>query len=163
MKILSIFLLSLNLISTSACLPEKNQEEGTTEAVSAISISDAYAFETMPGDSTAAAFMKIQNIGDEDDTLISARAKISSITEIHENMIDPDDGTMMMRKIKSLSAPVEETVILEPKGYHIMFIKLRDSLTIGSSFPLTLNFEKAGQQDVNVKVIAPGATYTGDE
>ncbi len=162
MKFLNIFLLSITLISITACLPEKQKTAEELANMPVIEIKDAYAFATMPGAPTAAAFMVINNISDYDDTLTSAESNVAEITEIHENMIDPDDGKMMMRKIKTLPLPASDDVTLEPKGYHIMFIKLKDPLTMGANFPLTLNFEKSKSQIIDVQIIAPGKEYKSD-
>ena len=95
-----------------------------------------------------------------DDCKISAcEAIVACFSEIHQNIIDPDDGMMMMRKIQNLPINAQESTLLEPKGYHIMFLQLKESLTMGASFPLTLTFEKTGTQTVNVEIIAPGSKY----
>lgn len=121
-----------------------------------VKVEQAYGFATMPGAMTGAAFMKITNTAAEDDALIGAKSTVAEITEIHENILD-DDGTMMMRKIPTLSLPAGKTVILQPKGYHIMFMKLRESLGIDQTIPVTLQFEKAGNKTIDVRIIPPGA------
>lgn len=135
--------------------PAPNQEIKGNET-SYIKLKNAYAFATMPGATTGAAFMEIENVGNTADKLIGAKSNISKITEIHQNMIDPDDGTMMMRKIKNLDIPAKTTVLLKPKGYHVMFIKMTEPLIIGKSFPVTLIFEKAGEVKTSVSIVAPG-------
>jgi len=118
---------------------------------------------TMPGAQTGAAFMVIQNNADsaQADRLIGATSKISEIVEVHQNLIDPDDGKMMMRKIKGIDLPVGQEVALKPDGYHIMFIKMKESLTLNKQFPLTLMFEKAGEVKVDVNVMPPGVEPDG--
>jgi hypothetical protein len=120
-----------------------------------IQIEQPYAFATLPGTATGAAFMAIKNSG-EADRLIGAKSKVSEITEIHENLIDPDDGTMMMRKIRGIDIPPNNEIALKPTGYHIMFIRMKEPLTMGQTTPLTLTFEKAGDVEVEVAIIAPG-------
>ena len=110
----------------------------------------------MPGAKTGEAFMALTNKGTEDDSLIAAKSSVAEITEVHQNLIDPDDGKMMMRRIKAIALPVNDTVILEPKGYHIMFINLKQALAIGETVPVELIFEKSGTKTINVEVIAPG-------
>ena len=63
---------------------------------------------------------------------------------------------MMMRKIKKIVVPAKGETVLEPKGYHIMFIKLKQPLTLESEFPLTLTFKESGKTEVDVSVIPPG-------
>lgn len=121
-----------------------------------IQIEKPFAFATIPGASTGAAFMIIKNKGNEADRLIGASTPLAEITEIHQNLIDPDDGRMMMRKIKGIDIPAKGQAILKPTGYHVMFIKLGGPLKIGIDVPVTLLFEKMGEIEINVPVIAPG-------
>lgn len=130
----------------------------TTVPTPHIEIEQLYAFATMPGGVTGAAFMTLKNTGDIDDVLIGVESDIAKITEIHENFINPDDGMMMMRKIKDAKIPSHGEVTLEPKGKHIMLIQLKEPLTLDSTFPITLIFEKSEKKIVNVKVIQPGGT-----
>lgn len=154
MKFITLSLLCASLFMVSACLPEK--EIDPNAAIENIKIHEAYAFATMPGGATGAAFMVIENLSNEDDALITASTDVAGITEIHENLIDPDDGMMMMRKIKKIDLPQGEKVTLKPTGLHVMLLKLKSPLTLDSNFPLTLTFEKAGDKIINVNVIQPG-------
>ena len=54
-------------------------------------------------------------------------------------------------------------VVLEPGGYHIMLMGLAHALEEGSSFPLTLTFEKAGSLEIDVPVQGPGAMGHGEQ
>lgn len=121
-------------------------------------IEQPYAFSTIPNAKTGAAFMRIKNTSDIDDKLIEAKGDIAEHIELHENIIDPDDGKMMMRKIKAIEIAAGGEAVLEPKGYHVMFIKLDQALEIGYKIPLTLVFEKAGDVHVIIDVIAPGTS-----
>jgi copper(I)-binding protein len=123
-----------------------------------LQIQSPYAFATAASVKNGAAFMTIENATKINDRLVNAYSEISTHTEIHENIIDPDDGQMMMRKISAINIAQDSQTILEPKGYHIMFIGLNQALEIGQSFPLTLSFEKSGEITVNVNVIKPGST-----
>jgi len=156
MKKFTVLLLSIGLFITAACLPEKETMETTNTPV--IEIETPYAFATMPGAATGAAFMVLNNISDFDDALISVESDIAEITEIHQNIIDPDDGTMMMRKIKQIDVPAGKTATLKPKGYHVMFIKLKEPLTLGATTDIILNFEKSGAKNVTVEIKPPGMT-----
>ena len=118
--------------------------------------SSPYAFATTENAKTAAAFVTIKNISEKDDKLISANSDIAEFTEIHQNLIDHDDGTMMMRKIPALNIPENGKAILKPTGYHVMFIKLKEPLTIGLDTSLTLTFENMGDLDITIPVIQPG-------
>lgn len=163
MKLLTLLILALSLPVMSACI--KDKDTASQDPTAAVEISHAYGFATMPGAATGAAFMRIENTDKENDTLISATSDVAEITEIHQNLIDPDDGVMMMRKMKELDIPAKSEVVLEPKGYHIMFIKLKEPLTINSTVQMTLMFEKAGEKIVTATIIAPGTApnYSDDK
>jgi hypothetical protein len=149
-----IFLaLCMGVVFLSAC----KEKQTTAGQPVIVTIENAYAFATMPGQANGAVFMEINNAGTNDDVLVSAKTNLASVTEIHENMIDPADNTMMMRKIENVVIPAQEKTILEPKGKHIMLMKLKQPLTLDSTFPVTLTFENAGPLTIDVKVMPPGA------
>lgn len=109
----------------------------------------------MAGDAmggTAAAYLTVENDGATADRLIAVSAAVvAGVAEVHE--ISDNNGVMEMRPLADgLDIPVGETVVLEPGGYHIMFIGLKDDLTSGMTFDLTLTFETAGNVVVPVTV-----------
>lgn len=101
-----------------------------------------------------AAFMTIKNSGDA-DKLIAAKAKVSSRAELHTHI--HDNGMMKMRHIKNVVVPANGMAMLKPGGHHVMFMGLNAPFKEGSSFPLTLVFEKAGEINVKVSVQGVGA------
>jgi periplasmic copper chaperone A len=102
-----------------------------------------------------AAFMTITNHSMHNDKLISASADISERTELHTHLMD--NGIMRMRQVEHIDIPKGELVALKPGGFHIMFIKLKNSLKKGDKFPVTLEFKNAGKVEVQVEVHAAGA------
>jgi len=72
--------------------------------------------------------------------------------------VDTTDGTggeeaMVMQEVKGgLEIPAGKTVELAPGGYHVMLMELAAPLKEGSTFDLTLTFEKAGEKTVSVEV-----------
>jgi hypothetical protein len=50
----------------------------------------------------------------------------------------------------------------DPGGMHIMLVGLKQPLKEGQTFPLTLNFAKAGKIEVTVPVAKIGAMRPGD-
>ncbi len=102
-----------------------------------------------------AAFMEIHNMGAADDKMISASANISKKTELHTHKMDGD--IMKMRKVDFIPVAAGGSTDLKPGSYHVMFIGLENKLIEGSSFPLTLTFEKAGKIELTVNVMSPGA------
>jgi copper(I)-binding protein len=109
---------------------------------------------------TGAAFMLIQNSGIEDDVLLGGETAVAEVVEVHE-MADVD-GVMEMRPLTDgLTIPAGGEETLEPGGYHIMLIGLREDLTNGKTYDLTLSFKHAGEITVPVTV-RPRAAQAAD-
>jgi periplasmic copper chaperone A len=80
--------------------------------------------------------------------------------ELHTHIMDGD--VMRMREMEGgIPLPPGETVKLQPGGFHIMLLGLKQGLAAGSRFPLTLTFEKAGSVQVDVPVEAMGSMGPG--
>ena len=122
--------------------------------VGAISIGHPHARATVAGQPTGGGFLKLDNKGG-DDRLVSASATVSRAVEIHEMKMDGD--MMRMRQVDGIALPAGKTVELQPGGYHIMFVGLKEPLKAGTKFPMKLRFEKAGEVEVMVNVEAPAA------
>lgn len=139
LTIAAIVILMVRL--TSAAGPE----------ASGIAISDAWARPTLGQAARSAAYMTIENTARAGDRLLDARAKVSATIELHRTV--QDNGVMRMRAVEGgIAVPAESSVALAPGGYHAMLIGLRQPLTAGTTFPLTLTFEKAGDIEVAVTV-----------
>lgn len=100
-----------------------------------------------------ASYLTIRNHGQDDeraDNLIGARSPIAGKVEIH-NMIH-SEGQMKMQQTDRVGIPAQGTVVFEPGATHIMLKDLIKPLVEGEMFPLTLEFEKAGEIDVMVVI-----------
>ena len=119
-----------------------------------IMVKNAWARASAGKAGAGAAFVEIHNAGAIDDKLISARSNISARTELHTHKMDGD--IMRMRRVDfvAITPGLNE---LKPGGNHVMFMGLKNMLMEGSSFPLTLVFEKAGNIDITVNVMSPAA------
>lgn len=90
-------------------------------------------------------FMKIENFGNGDDTLLGARVDIpGTITELH----DVKDGKMVKRG--EISIPANSVVDLRPGSMHIMVLRMPVDMKEGQEFTVLLNFEKSGEKRVAV-------------
>jgi len=116
-----------------------------------ISVNDAWARATMPGQKVSAAYLQIQS--DADARLVSASSPAVPRVEVHEMKMDGD--VMRMREVKAIELPKGKTVSLEPGGLHIMLMNLTKPIVAGEVIPLTLVVESGGkQQTVEVKAAA---------
>ena len=89
------------------------------------------------------------------DRLVSASTPVAKKAELHT--MSMQGMVMKMRPISGLDIPAGQPVSLKPGGEHIMLMGLNQPLREGQSFPLTLDFEKAGPRTVTVTVEKAGA------
>ena len=116
-----------------------------------ISVSDAWARATMPGQKVSGAYMRIQS--DADARLVSVSSPAVPRVEVHEMKMDGD--VMRMREVQSIELPKGKTVTLEPGGFHIMLMNLPKPIVAGDLIPLNLVVESGGKrQTVEVKAEA---------
>ncbi len=100
-------------------------------------------------------FLTLKNGGGTADKLVKAASPVAESVELHTHIKDGD--AMRMRAVENIPVPANGQTALEPGGYHIMLIGLKQALKEGTSFPLTLTFEKAGSVTVTVPVQKAGA------
>lgn len=117
-----------------------------------ITIDHPWARATMANSATGAAYAKLTNPGTTPDHLIGISTDVAAKAELHQSL--NEDGVMKMKPVPILELKPGETVELKPGGYHIMLTGLKQPLVAGQSFPVTLEFEKAGKQQVTVTIEA---------
>lgn len=97
-----------------------------------------------------AAYLRIENGGNEAVRIVSVSSPISERAELHAH--EMEGGIMKMRRVHSVEVPARGAVSFEPGGLHVMLIGLKKALVAGESFPLTLELDKAGTIHVTVEV-----------
>jgi copper(I)-binding protein len=120
---------------------------------SAVAISNAWARAT-PGQTTiGAAYLSATSPAG--DRLVGAESPVAGMIQIHQHTMD--GGVMRMRQVDGIDLPAGQAVTLEPGGYHLMLMDLRQKLVEGQSFPLTLVFKNAGKETIEVRIESAGA------
>lgn len=114
-----------------------------------------WARATAPGAANGGVFMKLENTGTSDDRLLKAGAEVARSVELHTHRME--GGVARMFAVPAIDVPAGKAVELKPGGLHVMLIGLARPLKEGEKFPLTLHFEKAGAQKVEVAVGSAGA------
>jgi copper(I)-binding protein len=123
-----------------------------------LQIADAWARETVAGQTSTAAYLTISNQGTADDRLLSIAASEPAKAAVHAT--DNSNGISRMRELSSgLAVPAGSTIELRPGGTHVMIMGLREPLRRGDTLKLRLRFEKSGEKPVDVRV----APATGPE
>ena len=99
----------------------------------------------------AGGYMAISNDGAQPDRLIGVSSKIAKSVSLHQSRVDAN-GVASMSPVAALEIPAGDTVLLEPGGYHIMFMGLTGRFSEGDMLPVTLTFEKAGAIEMEFMV-----------
>lgn len=116
-----------------------------------LQISDAWARETVAGQSTTAAYMTLANRGQGDDRLVSVAAAAPASASLHSTK--NEGGISRMRSLESgLAIPAGATIDLKPGGTHVMLTGLKAPVRSGDVVKLTLRFEKSGERPVEFHV-----------
>jgi periplasmic copper chaperone A len=142
-RALIVGLLCIASLLVTACVPVSG----------GVVIRDAFARASPPGAQTGGAFVTIVNHGKAADRLVSASSPAAQAVELHETV--DDNGVMKMEpRPEGWAIPAGSTLELKPGGKHIMLIGLTAPLEAGKKIQMTLNFEKAGAQTIDVPVQA---------
>ena len=142
--------MSIRLLAFAASLALASAALAQT---SQLEVSDAWARATPGKAETGVAYLTIRS--PTSDRLVSASSPVAKKAELHT--MEMAGMVMKMRPLAGLDIPAGQPVTLKPGGEHIMLLGLTRPLREGQSFPLTLNFEKAGTRTVTVAVEKPGA------
>lgn len=121
-----------------------------------LEISDARV--GVPTGPNAAAYLTVTS--GADDRLIAADTESAGRVELHETTMG-EDGSMSMSPVESFSVTAAEGLVLEPGGKHLMLLDV-DSLDLGDTVELALEFENADRVEVSAVVVEP-ADAMGDD
>jgi copper(I)-binding protein len=119
-----------------------------------LQVENAWARATPGKSQIGAAYVTIQS--PTPDRLVAASTPVAKEAQLHT--MEMSGMVMKMRPISGVDIPADKPVTLGPGGMHIMLMGLKEPLKAGQSFPLTLNFAKAGTRTVDVAVERVGAT-----
>lgn len=122
-----------------------------------VTVTDAWARAGAPAARAGAAFLTVTNGGAEADRLMAAKTPVAERAELHTHLLD--NGVMKMREVDAIEVAPGSPVVLRPGGLHVMLLGLKQPLTVGTRFPVTLTFAKSGE--VTVEVTVQGAAAMG--
>ncbi|SRR5713226_927116 len=131
------------IVLASAALAQTSQLE----------VNNAWARATPGKAENGAAYLTISSL--TADRLVSVSSPVAKKAELHTMTMA--GMVMQMRPVAGVDIPAGQPVSLKPGGEHIMLLGLNHPLREGESFPLTLNFERAGPRAVTVTVQKLGA------
>jgi copper(I)-binding protein len=121
-----------------------------------LKIGHPYATPSLAGTTRGVAYLaSLENSGTQPDRLLRASTPAAARVELHDMTVDAN-GVMRMREIDAIAIPPNKAVRMRPgHGMHLMLIDLKQPLKEGDSFPMTLEFERAGKVEVSVVVQVP--------
>ncbi|MCZ7534258.1 MAG: copper chaperone PCu(A)C [Acidimicrobiia bacterium] len=116
----------------------------------AVSVDDPWG-RPSPSSADNAAFYMTLIGGSSDDVLTSAGSARCTMTELHETSMT--DGTMSMAPVPSgIAVPANGTVKLEPGGYHVMCMGVKEPLSVGESVDVELTFSSGETATVSAEI-----------
>lgn len=156
-------------------------ETGSTATTAAtapgggVAVSDPWARATPPTTEVGAVYFEIVNSGGDDalvgvsvggdvaaeaqihvtgeaDAATSTAAPTPDVHADHSAGGPPRGGVTGMTQVERVAVPAGSTVAFEPGGNHVMLVSLVQPLVAGQTFPLTLQFERAGSRSITVEV-----------
>jgi hypothetical protein len=146
-----------------AASPDTSTEQQDIERGSAslgqLEVSDAFVRAAPAGD-VSALYFTVKNGGSTADALVGARVEIAGATEVHEMVTEGSQS--MMRPVERIDVPAGGEAVLEPGGYHVMLMNLKEELREGERIEVVLELEQAGSVTLEVPVL-PFTSEAGDE
>jgi copper(I)-binding protein len=119
-------------------------------AFAQVAVSEAWVRATVAQQKATGAFMTLTS--KQDSKLVAASSPVAGVVEVHEmKMVD---DVMRMRQIPALPLPAGQPVALNPGGYHLMLLELKQPLKDGDKVPLTLEVEDGKQVRSKITVEA---------
>ncbi len=145
-KLVSTLLLALIVSGqASAQAPEDNP----------IVVEQPWARATPAGAKTGAAYVTLINNGPSADRLVGATTSLAEKVQFHKEV--GEGGVSRMRELRAIDVEPKAKVTFKPGDMHIMLVGLKEPLKEGQTFPLTLDFERAGKVDLTVSIARIGA------
>ena len=116
-----------------------------------LEIDHPWARPTVSVQKNGAAYLLVRNHGATDDRLLGARSAEAERIELHDSTVT-GDGVARMREQEGLVVPAGGEAKLAPGGLHLMLVNLKTRLFEGTTFPMTLVFERAGEVLIDAMV-----------
>ena len=121
-----------------------------------VEIGHPFATPSLAGSANGAAYLvSLENTGNQADKLMRASTPMAASVELHAMSVDAQ-GVMRMRQVDAIELAPKSTLKMRPgMGYHLMLVGLKQPLREGSTFPMTLEFQRGGKVEVKVVVQTP--------
>lgn len=98
-----------------------------------------------------AVYLVIHNHTNRSDQLIGAESAVAQTVELHKSEVN-DQGVMVMLKQDAINLPAGGEILMQPGGYHIMLLGLKQNLKVGDTFQVVLKFRSHPDLTLQVTV-----------
>lgn len=117
-------------------------------------VSDATIRILPPGVPNTAAYFVIENTGDSDQYLVSARSEAAETVELHAHVMEGE----MMRMVKQSEVLVAagQKVHFEPGGLHVMLFGLTSKIQQDTPVSLVLTTKQGQEVVLQAQPVMPG-------
>ncbi len=126
---------------------------GETDSIAepaTIKVEAAWVRAVPPVSKNSAAYMIINNHGDQEDQLLSVHSALAEAAETHT--VVKKGALKSMQPVQRIAIPAHGSVALKPGGFHIMLINLKAPLRAGDQTRLLLKFQHAGDVKLTVEI-----------
>ena len=110
-----------------------------------ISVYGAWARPADAGADTA-AYLTITNGQLRDDVLVGASSPVAASAGVHQTTTD-DSGMTGMHPADAVTIRAGQDLVLEPGGYHVMLMGLKQALAAGTHVPADADLRADGTRD----------------
>ena len=115
-----------------------------------IEIENAWSPEAPPAVKVMAGYMKINNHGNKDIKILSAKSTLFKKVEIHKS--EMKNGMMRMTKQNNLLIKANNHIELKPGGLHMMLMGKLKAIKSDSVIPVSIKFNNGETIHINLKV-----------
>jgi periplasmic copper chaperone A len=145
------------LLLPAACGDDDTDGAGTGDGTgdgtgAAVVVSGAWARTSPMMASNGAVYMELTSTVDDRLVGASVDEAVAADAEVHETVADDETGEMSMQEVEGIDLPQDETVSLEPGGYHVMLLDLAEPLEPGSTIEVVLELDESGEVPVRAEV-----------
>ncbi len=131
----------------------------TQAGASEVTVSEAWARATAPGQANGAVYLHITSR--QDSRILAVSSSAAESATLHSTI--NDKGVMKMRELDTLLLPAGQEVELGAGATHIMLSGLKKPLVAGDSVPLTITVQFTDKRREVVKVMAMVIPLTANQ
>ena len=138
------------LICAGAC---SSSEQVERDAVPDQPLVVSHVFAPAPAaPDVMALYFTIQNMGQDDDTLLTVQTSIAEHASVHQSVAE--GGMTRMQALENLPLPAGQIVELAPGALHVMLTDLTQTVNIGDTVHVELVFSSAPPIALNIPVMS---------